>query len=172
MADDESLSSRQLALLEGLQDAERAGLPVDLVALAARSGYTESSIRTYFTKRLEGVFAFRDERGGWRVRGAIRCTPEEFGRRMSQKAGAASDALRSEDAWRAVLRKLLYEGQRRHYRLTREELELVDQLSPWPTVGVAEPEPPPLPPLEPLLEALAEPRLQPSLFPGARDPDR
>jgi hypothetical protein len=129
MADD-ALSTRQLALLEGLRDAERAGTVVDLPALATRSAYTESSIRTYFTKRLEGVLVFRDEQGGWRVRGAVRCTAEEFAKRMSQKAGAASDVLRDEESWRAVLRKLLYEGQRRHYTLSREEVDLFVQLSP------------------------------------------
>lgn len=131
MSEAEPLSTRQLALLEGLQDAERGGLPVDLTALATRSGYTESSIRTYFTKRLEGVLVFRDG-DGWRVRGAVRCTSEDFAKRMSQKAGAASDVLRSEESWRAVLRKLLYEGQRRHYTLSREEIDLVGQLAPPP----------------------------------------
>jgi hypothetical protein len=135
MSEVEPLSSRQMALLEGLRDAEREGAPLDPAALAERSGYTESSIRTYFTKRLEGVLVFRDEHGGWRARGALRCTSEEFARRMSQKAGAASDVLRTEEAWRAVLRKLLYEGQRRHYRLSREEVDLAAQLAPEPGRG-------------------------------------
>ena len=117
---EEELSDRQLALLEGLRDVERADEAVDIDALALRTGYSPSSIRTYFTKKLEGVMVFREE-GEWRVRGAIRCKPETFARRMSQKAGASSDALRSQDSWRAVLRKLLYEGQRRHYRLGRQE---------------------------------------------------
>ncbi|MEQ1568082.1 MAG: hypothetical protein ABMA64_20755 [Myxococcota bacterium] len=120
-----ALRDRQLALLHGLREVERAQGVVDLAALAAATGYSESSIRTYFTKRLEGVLVFRDERGGFGVRGAVRCTEEEFARRMTQKAGAANDALRTEEAWRALIRKLLYEGQRRSYRLGREELELV-----------------------------------------------
>lgn len=132
MSDEEPLSTRQLALLEGLREAERSGLVIDTRALAQRSGYTESSIRTYFTKRLEGVLVFRDDQGGWRARGTVRCSLEEFARRMSQKAGAASDVLRTEEAWRAVLRKLLYEGQRRHYKLSREEVDLAAQLSPEP----------------------------------------
>lgn len=128
--EDEALSERQAALLEGLRDAEREGRPVDLAGLARASGYNESSIRTYFTKRLEGVLVFREDDGAWRVRGAVRCSEEEFARRMSQKAGAANDALRSEESWRAVVRKLLYEGERRHYRLSREELDLVRELAP------------------------------------------
>lgn len=124
---DEPLSERQQALLEGLRAAERADVPVDVEVLAAATGYTASSIRTYFTKKLEGVLVFR-EGAEWRVRGAVRCTPEAFARRMSQKAGTAGEALRSEEAWRAVLRKLLYEGQRRNYRLGREERELVQEL--------------------------------------------
>ncbi|MEQ1503885.1 MAG: hypothetical protein ABMB14_16710 [Myxococcota bacterium] len=127
--DDEPLSDRQRALLRGLREAETAAGPVDVEALATSSGYTASSIKTYFTKRLEGVLVFRDDEGRWRVRGAIRCSEDEFAKRMSQKAGASSDALRTEESWRAVLRKLLYEGQRRHYHLTREELELVRQVT-------------------------------------------
>ena len=146
---EDALSDRQAALLAGLRDCERSGGLVDLAALARRSGYNESSIRTYFTKRLEGVFVFRDPDGGWRVRGAVRCSEEEFARRMSQKAGASSDTLRSEESWRAVVRKLLYEGQRRHYRLRREELELVAALTP------DDPRPP---------GPSAEPPIQPTLF--------
>jgi hypothetical protein len=123
----EPLSERQQALLEGLRAAERSEAPVDIDALAEATGYTASSIRTYFTKKLEGVLVFRDG-GEWRVRGAIRCMPEAFARRMSQKAGTAGEALRSQEAWRSVLRKLLYEGQRRHYRLGREERELMVEL--------------------------------------------
>lgn len=131
---DDPLSRRQHALLEGLRGVEAGGGFVDVAALAAATGYSESSIRTYFTKRLEGVLVFREEQG-WRVRGAARCTPEEFARRMSQKAGAAGDALRSEEAWRALLRKLLYEGQRRRYALSREELDLVRSLPIAPVVS-------------------------------------
>ncbi|MEZ4235726.1 MAG: hypothetical protein R3F59_06095 [Myxococcota bacterium] len=73
------------------------------------------------------MLVFREE-DGWRVRGAVRCSHEAFARRMSQKAGTAGEALKTEEAWRAVLRKLLYEGQRRHYRLGREERELMEAL--------------------------------------------
>jgi hypothetical protein len=132
LEDDDSgpLSEKQLALFTGLREVERTGAAVDLAALAARTGYTESSIRTYFTKRLEGVFVFRDPAGTFRVRGTLRCSEQEFARRMTQKAGAANDVLRTEESWRAVLRKLLYEGQRRHYQLAREELELIASVTP------------------------------------------
>jgi hypothetical protein len=122
------LSERQTALLIALRELERAGEPVDLHELARRTGYSEASVRTYFTKKLEGILVFRDDDGQWRVRGAVRCTQEQFARRMSQKAGAANDALKSEASWRAVVRKLLYEGQRRHYTLSREELDLIRPL--------------------------------------------
>ena len=128
--EDDALSDKQLALLNALRDTERTGLAADPRALAKASGYTESSVRTYFTKRLEGVLVFREEDGSFKVRGAIRCTGKEFARRMSQNSGAANDALRSEDSWRSVVRKLLYEGQRRHYQLSREELDLVAELTP------------------------------------------
>lgn len=124
------LSSKQQALFTGLREAERTGEAVDLALLAVRTGYTESSIRTYFTKRLEGVFVFKDASGAYRVRGTLRCSETEFARRMTQKAGAANDVLRTEESWRAVLRKLLYEGQRRRYRLAREELELIESVTP------------------------------------------
>jgi hypothetical protein len=134
---DEVLSERQARLLEGLREAERHDRPAEPRALARTSGYTESSIRTYFTKRLEGVLVFRDDseqgQGAWKVRGALRMSEEEFARKLSQKAGAANDALRTVESWRAVVRKLLYEGQRRHYSLSREELDLVAALSPEPS---------------------------------------
>ena len=140
--EDDLLSERQIRLLEGLRDAERTGKPADPRHLARTTGYSESSVRTYFTKRLEGVLVFREENGEWKVRGAVRMSEEEFARKMSQKAGAANDVLRSEDAWRAVVRKLLYEGQRRHYHLSREELDLVREVTadaPRPRVGEEEP---------------------------------
>lgn len=128
--EESGLSEKQLALLTGLREAERTNSAIDIAVLAARTGYTESSIRTYLTKRLEGVFVFRDAAGAYRVRGALRCTEQEFARRMTQKAGAANDVLRTQQSWRAVLRKLLYEGQRRHYQLAREELELIASVTP------------------------------------------
>jgi hypothetical protein len=146
--EDGACSDRQLRLLEGLREAERHGRPAEPRALARAAGYTESSVRTYFSKRLEGVILFRDEQGAWRVRGAIRMSEEEFARKLSQKIGGANDALRTEDGWRSLVRKLLYEGQRRRYRLAREELDLVEALASRPS-----PEPPPreeLPP-QPLL---------------------
>ena len=51
---------------------------------------------------------------------------------MSQKVGAASVALRTEGTWRELIRKLLYEGQRRHYTLSREEMDLIADLAPDP----------------------------------------
>ena len=45
-------------------------------------------------------------------------------------AGAAGEALRTEAAWRRVVRKLLYEGQRRHYTLGPDEQGLFQALLP------------------------------------------
>jgi hypothetical protein len=124
---DEPLSERQLQLLIALREVERSGKVVDFAKLAKATGYSESSVRTYFTKRLDGFLAFRDEEG-WRIRGATRTSEESFAKRLSQKAGSANEALRSEASWRALVRKLLYEGQRRHYTLGREELDLIEGL--------------------------------------------
>ncbi len=122
-----SLSDRQTALLIALRELERAAATVDFAELASATGYSEASVRTYFTKKLEGVLVFRDG-SDWRVRGAVRCTQEAFAKRLSQKSGAANDALKSEESWRELVRKLFYEGKRRHYTLSREELDLVRAL--------------------------------------------
>ena len=68
---DEPLSDKQLQLLIQLREIERAGALVDFAKLARATGYTESSVRTYFTKRLDGFVAFRDAEG-WRSKGATR----------------------------------------------------------------------------------------------------
>jgi len=147
MADE--LSDKQVALLIALRELERAGSVVDFAALAKATGYTEASVRTYFTKRLEGFVAFRGE-DGWRIRGAVRTTEEAFARRLSQKAASANDALKTQGSWQLLVRKLLYEGQRRHYQLSHEELELIEVLTP------AAPEPRRL--------TTEEEEIQPSLF--------
>jgi len=127
MADE--LSDKQVALLIALRELERDGEVVDFGRLAKQTGYSEASVRTYFTKRLEGFVAFRTDEG-WRIRGAVRTTEEAFARRMSQKAASANDALKTEDSWQSLIRKLLYEGQRRRYRLSREEMEIIEVLAP------------------------------------------
>jgi len=124
---DEPLSEKQLQLLIALRELERSGDVVDFGRLARASGYSESSVRTYFTKRLDGFVAFRDAEG-WRIKGATRTSEEAFGKRLSQKAGSANEALRTQESWRALVRKLLYEGQRRHYLLGPEELDLIEGL--------------------------------------------
>lgn len=123
------LSDKQTALLIALREVERANAVVDFAALAKATGYSEASVRTYFSKRLEGFVAFR-EGDGWRIKGATKMTEEAFARRLSQKATGGNEALKTEDDWRRLVRKLLYEGQRRHYHLGREEVELMESLAP------------------------------------------
>jgi hypothetical protein len=98
---DEALSDKQLQLLIALRELERSGELVDFAKLARATGYSESSVRTYFTKRLDGFVAFRGE-DGWRVRGATRTSEETFAKRLSQKAGSANEALRTQESWRAL----------------------------------------------------------------------
>ena len=127
---DEPLSDKQVALLIALRERERADAPVDVAALAKATGYSEATIRTYFTKRLDGFIVFREADGNWRVRGAVRTTEEAFARRLSQNAASANEALKTEATWQTLVRKLLYEGHRRHYTLSREELDLIEVLTP------------------------------------------
>lgn len=143
------LSGRQQALLEAMKAAEARGGAVDLDALAAATSYSVASIKTYFSKKLDGVLAFR-EGDSWRVRGAVRCSDAEFARHMTQKAGASGDALKTEAAWRVVVRKLLYEGKRRNYALGPDEAELALALLPPSKTPASPPllapeEPPPAP---------------------------
>ena len=124
-----ALSEKQRALLLALRDIENDDSPmIDIPALAAKSGYSEASIRTYFTKKLEGVLVFRHG-DGWRVEGATRCAERAFARHMTQKAGSAADSLQTEEAWQMAVRKLLYEGHRRSYNLGPEENAILDRIA-------------------------------------------
>ncbi|MEN0065388.1 MAG: hypothetical protein AAGA48_24800 [Myxococcota bacterium] len=133
------LSERQHQLLLDLRQTERDGTPIDVPALAASTGYSESSIRTYISKRLLGALVHRDEDGAFVVRGALRCTEEAFAHRMSQKAQTAAEALQSEDAWRELVRKLLREGSRRGYSLSDDERVLLDELFDDDELGPTQP---------------------------------
>ena len=128
----DELSDKQVALLIALRELERADKVVDFGKLARQTGYSEASVRTSFSKRREGFVAVR-EAPGWRIRGATKTTEEAFARRLSQKAASGNDALKTEASWQALVRKLLYEGQRRHYQLSREELEIIEVLTPEST---------------------------------------
>jgi hypothetical protein len=122
-----SITKRERSLLHALRRAERAERVVSATELAAETGYAAATLKTYFSKKLEGALVFRHERG-WRVKGAVACGEDVFARRMSQKAGAVGEALANEESWRQLTRKLLYEGQRRGYRLSEEEVTLALQL--------------------------------------------
>ena len=135
----EGLNDKQRRLLVALREAERARRPLDLESVAAATGYSVSSIKTYFSKRLDGVLVSRGGDGSWVVRGAIACSEASFARRMSQKAGSATEALKSEEGWRELVRKLLYEGARRDYQLSEDELELVERLRPSPSAAPPQP---------------------------------
>ena len=52
-----SLSERERVLLMCLRESEAARQPVDLTQLAHKTGYTLTTIRTYFTKKLGGEVA-------------------------------------------------------------------------------------------------------------------
>jgi hypothetical protein len=121
------LSDKQRALLHALREVEAEDRPVEIAELAEKSTYSEASIRTYFTKKLEGVLVFRDIQG-WRVEGALRCAERAFGRHMTQKAGTTADAVKTENAWQMALRKLLYEGLKRGYRPGDEERAILGRL--------------------------------------------
>ena len=132
-----SLSERARILLACLREAEAARQPVDLTHLAQKTGYTLTTIRTYFTKKLEGVLVFR-EAGGWVVRGARRCSEQAFARRMTEKAGAVQAALADQFTWRELVRKLWYEGQKRGYQLGPDERALLKQME-TPSVPQTQP---------------------------------
>lgn len=132
-----SLSERERILLMCLRACEAARQPVDLSQLAQKTGYTLTTIRTYFTKKLEGVLVFRED-GEWVVRGSRRVSEQAFARRMSQKAGAVPAALADQSTWRELVRKLLYEGQKRGYQLGPQERGLLKQME-TPTVPQTQP---------------------------------
>jgi len=121
------LSKRERSLLVCLREAEAAAAPLDLQRLASRTGYAVNTVKTYLSKKLEGVLVFRTEKG-WMVRGAARCSQERFATLMSQKAGVVQRALADVHSWRQVLRKVLYEGQRRGYHIGPHEEVLLESL--------------------------------------------
>lgn len=133
-----TLSKRERALWLSLKEAEASKAPLDLQRLASRTGYAVNTVKTYLTKKLEGVLVFRTDKG-WIVRGALRCSEERFSALMSQKAGVVQRALADVHSWRQVLRKVLYEGQRRGYHLGPHEEALLDSLreeeTPEPAQG-------------------------------------
>ena len=122
-----TLSQRERALWMSLREAEAARAPLDLARLASRTGYAVNTVKTYLSKKLEGVLVFRTEKG-WVVRGAARCSEERFATLMSQKAGVVQRALADVHSWRQVLRKVLYEGQRRGYHIGPHEEVLLESL--------------------------------------------
>lgn len=122
-----ALSERERILLQRLRALEASRQLVDLAELAENTGYSLSTIRTYFTKKLEGVLVFRESEG-WVVRGAKQCSERAFAHRMTQKAGAVQTALAEQSTWRELVRKLLYEGQKRGYQLGPQERGLLRQM--------------------------------------------
>jgi hypothetical protein len=122
-----ALSKREHALWMSLREAEGRRAPLDLQRLASRTGYAVNTVKTYLSKKLEGVLVFRTEKG-WVVRGATRCSEERFATLMSQKAGVVQRALADVHSWRQVLRKVLYEGQRRGYHIGPHEEVLLESL--------------------------------------------
>ena len=133
-----ALSSRERALLMALREAETMRAGLDLTRLASRTGYAVNTVKTYLSKKLEGVLVFRTDEG-WVVRGAARCSEERFSTLMSQKAGVVQRALADVHSWRQVLRKVLYEGQRRGYLIGPHEEVLLESLreqeAPQPQQG-------------------------------------
>jgi len=124
-----TLREKEQLLLEALRQRERDGIDASIDGVAADTGYAASTIKTYFSKKLDGFIVTRTERGDYKVRGALDCTEEQFARRMSQKEG---DTLRVDletlSGWRGAVRRLLNEGKRRGYQLGEHEVEMAMDL--------------------------------------------
>lgn len=81
------------------------------------TGYKPSSVRTYFTKKLQGVLVHRTDGDLWRARGACDCSPAELAELMTQRMATPGVVPKTEAEWRAQLRTLLALGRSRGYRL-------------------------------------------------------
>lgn len=81
-------------LFAALQRFEQEGRSFRLVELAQASGYKESSIRTYITKKLKNKIVFALARDEFKVNGASLITWEEFMRVMSQKGDSSETLLK------------------------------------------------------------------------------
>lgn len=83
--------NRQLLLLDALRAHEAAGRPFALDDLVADTGYKLSTLRTYHTKRLRGVFLFDADDGRLEARGLLNISEEAFLRRLDQTRAAPTE---------------------------------------------------------------------------------
>jgi hypothetical protein len=120
------LRDKEERLLLALRELETTNELFDEALLAQKTGYKLTTIRTYFSKKLDGFLVSRANDDKWRVSGAITCTDEMFAQRMSQRGSEPQIQLLlgDETEWRQTVQRLLHLGHDRGYRLTEEEAEL------------------------------------------------
>lgn len=125
-----------LLALRELEDEGDEREREDLVSrMAASTGYTKSTIRTYLSKRLLGRLVM-ESGDRYRVVGANAISEDDFGRLMSQKLGASgSSAIGGREEWVAELRRVAAVGAARGYRLDDADAELMLGLFAEPENG-------------------------------------
>ncbi len=82
--------SRQLLLLDALRAREAAGVQFVLDDLLDDTGYKLSTLRTYHTKRLRGVFIFDDDDNTLTARGVLDISDDAFLRHLDQTRASPS----------------------------------------------------------------------------------
>lgn len=108
------MRSKQKKLLEYLKGCEREQRPFSVADAAGASGHSESTIKTYLSKKLVGRWVEKARDGWYRAKAILAVSPEEFEAHMSQKA---SDAFSSFDEWKHHLDELVELGQSHGYRV-------------------------------------------------------
>lgn len=114
------LNEPQRRCLAKLKECERKGQAFSIADLVTATGWNESTVRTYLTKKLLDRFVFREEgTGRYRARGVGSLGDEQFAQLMSQKT--VPDDLEqhlvhfSAKEWEKALVLMVAHGKRRHF---------------------------------------------------------
>lgn len=118
------MRTTQKKLLEFLKDCERNQRPFTVADAADASGHSETTIRTYLSKKLVGHWVEKARDGHYRAKELLVVTPLEFEAHMSQKA---VDAFGTYVQWKRHLEHLVQLGRQQGYQVEPALEELLSR---------------------------------------------
>ncbi len=77
-------TERLIKLADALRVHESSGAKIKPAKLANESGYTLSTLKTHYSKKLKDKYVFSDKKGLWLVRGMLQVSNDEFIKLMKQ----------------------------------------------------------------------------------------
>jgi hypothetical protein len=98
------MRTTQKKLLDFLKDAERTGRAFSVADAADACGYSEISIKTYISKKLEGRWVTKATTGFFRAKGILSVSPAVFADVMSQKSHDSFDTF---GEWKEQVERLI-----------------------------------------------------------------